>query len=239
MKILDINVDNLNYQQTLEAIRDFIKGGGKHYIVTTNPEMVVQSLTDKNFAEILNGADLSVADGWGIVWATRILGQPLSERVAGVDLMYGMSLLASQEGYSVFLLGGEEKVAEEAAQKLAKVLPNLKIAGAYSGSPNEKDDDQSIEMLNSNKMDILFVAFGAGKQEKRIARNLDKIPAKVAIGVGGAFDYLSERKKRAPRVVQKIGFEWLYRLAREPWRWRRQLVLPYFAYKILRQRIKI
>lgn len=161
----------------------------------------------------------------------------LPYQVTGTDLMIKLCDLAAQKGYTVFLLGGREGVATAAAQRLQRQFANIKIVGTYSGDPREDFDEQTRAAIVSG-VDLLFVAYGAPVQEKWIARNLPHLPVKVALGVGGALDFISGRKKRAPRILRQVGLEWLYRLLQEPWRRPRILMatvkfpLLVFGYKL-------
>ncbi len=232
VQILGIKIDQVNNQEALEKVKNLIDSGKKSYIVTPNPEMIVEAQKDKEFADILNSADLSVADGAGLVKLARLTGKHLPERIPGVDFVQGLAGMAEEFGYSMFLLGGTDESAMKAAANLKKLFPKLKIVGTFSGKAEE-----SFELVRNKKIDILVVAFGHGKQEKWIKRNLPKLNVKLAIGVGGALDYISGSKRRAPILIQKANLEWLYRLAMEPWRIKRQLALPKFVYLMLKDNL--
>ncbi len=208
MKILGVKIDNLDIGEVLERVEDFLKDDKQHYLVTPNPEFLVEAQKDKEFKEILNQADLAVPDGIGLIFASWFLGQPLKERVQGVDLMEQVCQKAARNNWSVFLLGGERGISQKAADNLKEKYPNLKIRAGFErvfGQP-----------------DILFVALGAPKQEKWIRDNLAELSSiRLAVGVGGSFDYISGRVKRAPRIIQNIGLEWFWRLGCQPWRVRR------------------
>ena len=238
MEILGVKVDNVTFQEALEKAKKLIDSGGKYYIVTPNPEIIVKAQKDREFKEILNKASLSIPDGIGLVWGAKILGVKLSERVTGTDLLEGLATLSAEHGYNVFLLGAGEGIAEKAAQVLKNRYSNLKIAGTYEGQAASEFDSFARGRLAKLKIDILAVAYGAPKQERWIARNLPHLNVKLAIGVGGALNYISGEKPRAPGLVQRLGLEWLFRLIRQPWRIRRQLVLPYFAYLVFREKLK-
>ncbi|HEX7455973.1 MAG TPA: WecB/TagA/CpsF family glycosyltransferase [Candidatus Nanoarchaeia archaeon] len=239
MEILGIRVDAITYQQALEKSKELIESGGKHYIVTPNPEIIVKATKDAQFRNILNKSALSVPDGIGLVLLAKLTGKPLKERVAGVDLLEGLAALAQEHGFSMFLLGSGERVVKKAGEALKKEYPKLEIVGTYSGVADPKFDKETRGKIGNKKIDILAVAYGAPKQEKWIARNLPKLNVKLAIGVGGAFDYISGGKRRAPVFLQKIGLEWAFRLISEPSRLKRQLALPYFVYLMFRESSKI
>jgi len=199
--ILGVKISKVDYGSAISIIEGFLTDGKKHYVVTPNPEFVVLAQKDEGFRQILNSADLAVPDGVGLLVGTR---------VTGTDLMLKLCELAARKSHSVFLLGGRDGVAEEAAKRLKAQFANLNIVGTYEGDPTT-----NFQLPTSNT-DFLFVAYGAPKQEKWIAKNLPKIPVKVAMGVGGAFDFISGRKKRAPQTLRRMGLEWLWRLVQEP-----------------------
>ncbi len=212
VKILGVRVDNLSQEACLAKIDLWLKQDRQRYIVTPNPEFIVCAQKDNRFRRILNRADLSVCDGTGIFLASRFLRQPLGQRISGVDLMELICALAEEQGISVFLLGASAGVAQKAAENLKKDYPNLDI----------KHSSDESEMPKIFRPTILFVALGAPKQEKWINHYLPLMPqVKLAIGVGGAFDYLSGRVKRAPATARRLGLEWLWRLISEPWRVKR------------------
>lgn len=226
--ILGIEMSDTTYDDVLEYVASLSpKQSQKTIIVTPNPEMVVYAAKHSTFKELINKADIAVCDGSGLLIASYILNKPLSARVTGVDLMVRLCSLASDQTMSIGLLGGRNGVAEKTAQCLRESFPNLKISYIQE------------EWTSSQKLsvDILFVAFGFPKQEEWIADHLPKIDVKVAMGVGGAFDYISGHVTRAPFITRYIGLEWLYRLIKEPWRWRRQIALIEFIGLVIKARI--
>jgi N-acetylglucosaminyldiphosphoundecaprenol N-acetyl-beta-D-mannosaminyltransferase len=172
------------------------------------------------------------------VLAARLLGSRLSERIGGVDLIEHF-VVAAPRGTRLFLLGAGPGVAEQAAAVLGNRNPGLILAGTYAGSPRPEHQDEIVKKINAARPHVLLVAFGAPTQELWIARNRDHLLAPLCIGVGGAFDYISGRTPRAPLIVQRAGLEWLYRLARQPWRWRRMLALPRFAALVLVECLRV
>ena len=235
--ILGVRTDNVNYEQALSLIEGFIVSSSPHQVVTVNPEFIVAAQSDDNFRNILNASSLALPDGIGLLWAARFLGHPLQERVTGTDSVQRVAALAAQKGYSLFLLGAAPGVAVATAARLCQTYPGLRIAGTHAGSPALEEEDEIVRLIQKGRSDILFVAYGAPAQDKWIARNLDRLGAPVAMGVGGAFDFISGRAKRAPRWLQRLGLEWLHRLACEPWRWRRMLALPKFVWLVVRERL--
>lgn len=224
--ILEVGVSNATNKEILEFILKGLKNeNNKLYIVTPNPEIIVRAHHDITFRKILNDASLALADGTGVIWAGRILGKKFKEKITGVDTIENLCKLANDYAFTVGFLGGGPKVADRAAECLKKKYPGLKVK--FAGS-----ELKSAKLLKS-PIDILFVAFGAPKQEFWISGNIRKVPVKVVLGVGGAFDYISGRVPRAPVWLRNLGFEWLFRLINEPWRIKRQLALIEFVYLVL------
>jgi N-acetylglucosaminyldiphosphoundecaprenol N-acetyl-beta-D-mannosaminyltransferase len=236
VRILGIRVDNVTSEEALARMEGFIADGRPHHVATVNPEFIIAAQKDPLFAQILNRSHLNLPDGQGLLWAARILGTPLEQRVTGVDTVLRVAELSAKKGFRLYLLGAAEGVAAAAAQGLQSRFPGLRIAGAQAGSPLPQEDERLVEEIRLANAQLLFVAYGAPHQEKWIARNLPHLEVPVAMGVGGAFDFISGEAKRAPRWVQSIGLEWLHRLILQPWRWRRMLALPRFVLLVLRQR---
>lgn len=233
IRILGVRADDADSAEALSIIDGFVRDGGTHQIVTVNVEFIMAAQRDEAFRRIINGASLVLPDGIGVVWASRLLGNALRERVGGTDMVSSLSHLAATESYGIFLLGAAPGVAELAAQDLCTRYPGLRVLGTYAGSPLPEEEDHIVARIRRAKPDLLFVAYGAPRQDKWIHRNLSRLGVPVAMGVGGAFDFISGRAMRAPRWIQQLGLEWVHRLIREPWRWRRMLALPRFVCRIL------
>ncbi|MFZ0547332.1 MAG: WecB/TagA/CpsF family glycosyltransferase [Candidatus Promineifilaceae bacterium] len=237
--LLDVPVHRVTMAETLSYIEQFLAASNLHQIATVNPEFVMAAQKDPVFLMVLQQASLCIPDGVGLLWASRILGERLPERVAGSELVYHLAQLTAENNHRLFLLGAAPGVAEEAAAVLQKRYPGLTIAGTYAGSPDTAENDAIVQRINESAADLLFVAYGAPRQDKWIARNRERLTTvRVAIGVGGSLDFISGRSVRAPQWTQRLGIEWLYRLYREPWRWRRMLALPHFALRILAARLR-
>jgi N-acetylglucosaminyldiphosphoundecaprenol N-acetyl-beta-D-mannosaminyltransferase len=187
---------------------------------------------DPEFSKVLESADLCLADGTGVVWAARRQGCELGGPVPGVDMIPPLAALCARRGFRLFLLGAAPGVAAELAARLHTEHPGLEVA-AHSGSPDPSLDDETLRLIHEHRAQVLLVAFGAPKQDLWIARLGDLLGVSVAIGVGGAFDYLTGRVARAPVWMRGAGLEWLHRLANQPWRIRRMVVLPAYAIKVL------
>lgn len=226
--ILGVKIDDVNMDEALTRIEKWIWNPGKHYIVTPNPEFVIAAQKDKLFKKILNGADLSIPDGSGLKLSGKV-----KNTISGTDFMEELVRLAAEKGFVVGFLGGGKGVAEKTAECLKKKYPGLKVVFAESGGEVDVDGQWSGSNFVIPPVDILFVAFGHIKQEKWIANNLEKIPVKIAMGVGGAFDYLSGSVPRAPKWMRSLGFEWLFRLTVQPWRITRQIMLLKYLWLIM------
>jgi len=213
------------------------------HVVTLNPEYIMAARKDPEFAYAIRRAGLITADGIGVKLAAR-LNQTSSlkiDRMTGVDLLNYLTALSATSDAPLFLLGAGSGVAEDAVRALQAAQPGARIAGWWSeGSADPAADAAALERIRASGAKTLAVAYGGRGQTTWIERNLDALTAadiRVAVGVGGAFDFVSGRVPRAPHWMQRLGIEWLYRLMKEPWRWRRQLVLPVFAVLVIKARI--
>lgn len=237
IKILDVQIHAVTMSQVLAIIKDLVASGLHHQVATVNPEFIMVAQRHEEFRQVLNNTSLSFADGIGVVWGSRILGNPLPERVPGVDVVDHVCALAAEDGLRVFLLGAAPGVAEEAAKRLQQRYPRLLVAGTFAGSPRPEDDEMICQIVKKTRPDILFVAYGAPNQDLWIARNQPRLPAVVAMGVGGTFDFIVGKSVRAPKVIRSLGLEWLHRLIREPRRWKRMLALPRFAWAVFWEKL--
>jgi N-acetylglucosaminyldiphosphoundecaprenol N-acetyl-beta-D-mannosaminyltransferase len=236
VRILGVRVDSLTYEGLLASIGAFVAQGSPHQIATVNPEFVMAAQRHDAFRDVLEGCDLCMADGVGLLWAARRYGRPLPERVTGSDGVPLIAERAALTGWSLYLLGAAPGVADRTSQVLAHRYPGLRIAGTHAGSPRDDDAEGIIALVREASPDILFVAFGAPQQDLWIARYREALHVPVMMGVGGAFDHITGVRRRAPLWVQRLNLEWLFRLVTQPWRWQRQLALPRFVWAVLRQR---
>lgn len=232
--LLGVPIDDVTYEEMLALVAEFVADKRTHQICTVNPEFVMAAQHDRGFMMVLNQADLCLPDGIGILWAARWCGRPLRERVAGVDSVDRIAGSAEREGWRLYLLGASPGVAERTAMILQGRYPSVQVAGTYAGSPAPDAEEEIVAHINAANADVLFVAYGAPRQDKWIARNAEHLDVRVAMGVGGAFDFIAGVARRAPPWMQSVGLEWLHRLLCEPWRWRRQLALLRFAWAIVR-----
>ncbi len=261
VSILGVKVNRITMNQAIDQILAWTKGKGKHYVVTPNIEFVMLAQKDAQFKQLLNKADLAIPDSARFSWAVRLLNEKSGLKrlllwptflvgnrlsigsfpvVTGTDLMEQLCKIGSKEGLKIGLIGGAEGVAAKTAQQLSKRFDLVDIFSDSGGVINAQGEQLSHHHLEKSaanivpKLDILFVAFGQGKQERWIVNNLDQLPVKVAIGVGGAFDYLSGSVPRAPLWMRNAGLEWLYRIIVQPWRIKRFTALFQFIFQILR-----
>lgn len=204
------------------------------YIVTANPEIVMQTRIDKVYKDNVMKADFIVPDGAGIIAASKIVKNPIAERVTGYDLMLRLLKIADKKGYSVYLLGASEEVNKQTAENLQKNYPNLIIAGRNNGY--FKEDAHILAEIDQVKPDFVFVAMGFPKQENWIGEHLNLFEKGLFMGVGGVFDILAGNIKRAPKIWIKLNLEWLYRLIKQPFRWKRILKAFEFIFRILLRR---
>ena len=234
VSILDVPVHPVTMRETLQIVRSFMGESGLHQIATVNPEFVMTAQRDDDFRRVLWQANLCLPDGVGLLYAARRYGQHLPQRVPGSELVYHLASMAAEQGWRLFLLGAAPGVAEEAAKILQERNPGLKIAGTYAGSPAPTEEAGIVRRINESEAQLLYVAYGAPRQDKWIARNRRALTTvRVAMGVGGALDFITGKAVRAPQWVQALGLEWLHRLLHEPWRWRRMLALPRFTLRVL------
>jgi N-acetylglucosaminyldiphosphoundecaprenol N-acetyl-beta-D-mannosaminyltransferase len=229
ISVLGINIDNLNIREAFKKAEGLLATKEPGLIVTPNPEMIVAALKDVELRNVINNAYLSVADGVGLMIAARILGRKFKRRIAGIDLMLELVKIAKAKRYKIFLFGGKEGVAEDAAKAL-----DAEVVGTYQGY--SLNDRQVIDAIKKTEPDMLFVGMGSPKQEKWAAKHLKELGVPLVMCVGGSLDVIAGRVKRAPVLMRRIGVEWLWRLITEPRRWRRMLVLPVFIIKVIRSR---
>lgn len=230
-----MRVDCVTMVEAIDRCAQFLETAGHHQVVTVNPEFVMLAQRDAPFRTLIRDASLVVPDGAGIVWALRRRGIPGVERVTGIDLMQEVCVRAAQMQVSVFLLGAAPGIAAKAAATLRQHIPSLVIAGTAVGAPDASLAPAACSRIRESGAGILFVAFGCPAQDFWIQQYQEASGVRLAMGVGGSFDYISGTVARAPRWLQRMNLEWCYRLLRQPWRWRRQLILIPYLWKVLRE----
>lgn len=231
--ILGVNVDKLCEDEVISRIIQMLNEPGNHMVFTPNSEIILMAYKDPNFCSILNSADLLTADGIGVVYASKILGNPVPERVAGFDVSCGVIEEIAKSGHRLFLFGGKPEVAEQAAQNLKEKYPFINIVGTRDGYFEPSENDAIIDEINASGADLVLVCLGAPKQENWIFENQGRLNCHVMIGVGGTIDVLAGTAERAPDVWCDLGLEWLYRLIKQPSRFFRMLALPKFALTVI------
>lgn len=238
--VCGIPVANLTEDEAVAAIDKMISEGGSHYAAVVNAAKIVAATRDERLKQVLLGADLVTADGMSVVWASRLLGQPLKQRVTGIDLFERLVGYAAGRGWSVYFLGAQDEAVRGTAERFKSRHPELKVAGYHNGYFAASETVAIADAIWQSAADVLFVAMGSPAQEKWIASQLERSGVRFALGVGGSFDHISGLAVRAPRWMQRAGFEWLYRLLREPRRmWRRYLIgNSTFIWMVVRQRIR-
>jgi N-acetylglucosaminyldiphosphoundecaprenol N-acetyl-beta-D-mannosaminyltransferase len=234
---LGVRVDDVTFAETLALMESFIAEGGPHQICTVNPEFIMLAQHDQEFRAVLARSDLNIPDGGYLRWAARFRGRRLREQVTGSDGLPLFAEIAARKRYRIYFLGAGEGVAERAAKNLCERFPGLQVVGAYAGSPVIDDEDALVARVRAARPDALFVAYGAPQQDKWIARNAQQLQVPLMMGIGGTLDYIVGIVSRAPSWMRRLGLEWLYRLIRQPWRWRRQLAIWRFAWHSLRERV--
>lgn len=226
--VLGVNVDKVNMNEALKRAEDLISTGGS--VFTPNPEIIMKAYENGSYRDVLNGADMVIPDGIGVVYGSKILGNPVPERVAGFDLTCGLLSYAAKNNISVYIYGGKDGVAKKAAEKIHNDF-GVNVCGFEHGY--HKDDSGVLKDINEKKPGILLVCLGAPKQENWIADNKENLPPCLMIGAGGSVDVLSGQTTRAPKFFLKLNLEWFYRLITEPSRFFRMLVLPKFLVTVM------
>lgn len=235
INLLGAWIDRLNMQETVASVVELVSSGRTHQVVTLNPEYLYRAQENTSLLELVNRAALVTPDGTGIVWACKMAGMPVEERVTGIDLMLSLMPVAAEQGWGIYLLGSAPGVAEEAADNLRKKYPGLKIAGTHHGYFKEKEEKEVVQLIKKAQPKLLFVALGMPRQEQWIAKYKNTLGVPVSMGVGGSLDVMAGRVQRVSPFLQRLQLEWLGRLIKEPQRWKRQLVLPKFAGLVLKK----
>jgi N-acetylglucosaminyldiphosphoundecaprenol N-acetyl-beta-D-mannosaminyltransferase len=232
VEILGVQVDNVTMEQTLGILEEYVRQGDPRLIVTADAAGIVAAQSDPEWRQIMLSADLVTPDSVGVLWASKRAGSQITERVSGVDLV---EQLVSR-GFRCYFLGAAPGIARRAEQALTARYPNAAIVGVRDGFFTEREETAIVGEIKASNPQVLLVAMGIPKQEKFIARNMNTIGAAINMGVGGSFDVLSGTVKRAPRVLQRMHLEWLWRLLQNPKKWRKVAALPRFWWLVLTSR---
>ncbi|HEX2927360.1 MAG TPA: WecB/TagA/CpsF family glycosyltransferase, partial [Ruminiclostridium sp.] len=233
VNIAGINIDDITMEQAIKRVYEFIDSGENHSIYTPNAEIMMEGISNKSLKEVLNSADMLVADGAGVVLASKLLGRSVTEKVSGVDMATRLLAASSERPTKFFLFGGKPGIAERAHANIICDYPGAEIVGTRNGYFSQEDEGEIINQINESGADVLFVCLGAPKQEQWIHDNKNRLRVKASFGVGGTLDILAGNVKLAPDFFRNHGLEWLYRLYKEPRRFKRMLRLPKFILYIL------
>ena len=234
INVLGVGFDNVTMKEAVARGTELLGQPGAHYVVTPNPEIVEVCRENPEAMRAVNGADLVLADGIGVVKGARMLGTPLKTKVPGIEFAAGLMEEMAAKGMSLYLLGAKPGVADTAGKRLAEKYPGLTIAGTHDGY--FQDDGPVIEAIRNSGADAVFVCLGAPKQELWMARNGSATNARLLCGLGGSLDVFAGTVKRAPRVWSDHGLEWFYRLCKEPRRIGRMMKLPLFLVHVQQEK---
>ena len=234
--IMGLQFDNITMEEALDAAKALLQGEHAARVVTPNAEIAYEALHVENMRTLLNSAELMLPDGAGVVLASKILKTPLKQKVAGVDFADGLLGVLETTGQSLYLLGSKPGVGELAAQKMTQKHPKLRIAGIADGY--FQDEAPVIDKINASGADVLFVCLGAPKQEQFMVRHQKALHVKLMAGLGGTLDSFAGTVKRAPKWMIRLNLEWLYRLIKEPKRFKRMLRLPKYLWAVVCKRIR-
>ena len=210
------HIDALTMKESLERVERFIQSGRPHQHVVVNVNKVIMADKDENLRNIINSCDLINCDGMPLVWASRLLGKPLPERVAGIDLFVALVERAAQKGWKVFFLGAKEEIVSKMLEIFTSRHPELQIAGYRNGYWTQEEESSIAEKIALSKPDILFVAISSPKKEYFLNKYQDMMNVPFTMGVGGSFDVVAGLTRRAPEWMQKSGLEWFFRFLQEP-----------------------
>ncbi|MCL2576426.1 MAG: WecB/TagA/CpsF family glycosyltransferase [Defluviitaleaceae bacterium] len=237
IQILRIPFAKITQKEAIDKLEEFLCEPTNHVIVTPNPEGVMQARRNPYFYEALKSADLSLADGTGIVLASYLQKERLPERVRGVDTIFALlESLSEKRNFTAYFLGGTEGTAEKAKENMQKKYSRLKVAGFHHGFFSAEEEKKIIDEINHLSPDILLVCTGMPRAEIWVAKN-KKINARLTMCLGGTLDVMAGTAKTAPPLMRKFGLEWLYRLIRQPSRFKRMLDIPRFVVAAISERV--
>lgn len=222
-----------------EKLIKIIKSSSKIHIISGNPEVLMNGLNDESLLKNFTGKDaLIIPDGVGTVIASKLIKQPVKQKIAGIEVMDEVIKFCEEENKGVYLLGAKEEVLSECKRKLKNKYPKLRIAGSHNGYFDMNHCDDIIQDIKNSEAYALFAAMGAPRQEKFIARFMYELPCSVFMGVGGSFDVFAGKVRRAPKWMINFGLEWLYRVVKEPWRFKRLASIPKFLWMVIKEKKK-
>ena len=234
--VLGVAYDNITMAEALARGRELLAGSETAYCVTPNAEMAYEAMHDPEFCSILNGAALVLPDGAGVILGAKIVRTPLKEKVAGIDFAQNMLAVFEETGSRLYLLGSKPGIAELAAEKMLQKHPKLCICGIRDGY--FQDEAEVVQAINEAKADAVYVCLGSPKQERFMYAHRGELNARLLVGLGGTLDGIAGTVKRAPKWMIRLQLEWLYRLIKEPKRFKRMLRLPKYIFAALKTRMK-
>lgn len=241
ISIFGVNICNIDFEENKKILNSFLKSEKLNKIYTPNTEIVMAAKNDEGLKTLINKGDLILADGIGLIYASKMRKKPLKERVTGFDSSIELLKMANKDALKVYFLGGKEGIAKRAAENVKREYENLIICGyhngyfkgAHTGDINSPEEEEIIRQINEKNPHIIFVGLGFPKQEIWIDKNYDRLKGKIIIGNGGVLDILAGAAKRAPEIFIKLNLEWFYRLITDPKRIKRQLAIPKFLLAVL------
>ncbi|WP_071027966.1 WecB/TagA/CpsF family glycosyltransferase [Peptoniphilus raoultii] len=241
ISIFGVNICNIDFEENKKILNSFLKSEKLNKIYTPNTEIVMAAKNDEGLKALINKGDLILADGIGLIYASKMRKKPLKERVTGFDSSIELLKMANKDALKVYFLGGKERIAKRAAENVKREYENLIICGyhngyfkgAHTGDINSPEEEAIIRQINEKNPHIIFVGLGFPKQEIWIDKNYDRLKGKIIIGNGGVLDILAGATKRAPEIFIKLNLEWFYRLITDPKRIKRQLAIPKFLLAVL------
>lgn len=227
------------FSGTMDELMKVIKTKSKIQIVSGNPEVLMSGLKDEFlFTNFTNESSVIIPDGVGTVIASKLVKEPVKQKIAGIEVMEGVIKFCEEENKGIYLLGAKEEVLRECIQKLEEKYPKLKIAGSHNGYFDMNHCEDIIQDIKNSNAYAIFAAMGAPRQEKFISRFMYELPCSIYMGVGGSFDVFAGKVKRAPKWMINFGLEWLYRVVKEPWRFKRLSSIPKFLWMVIRRKKK-
>lgn len=232
--VLGLKIDNVTMGEAVEKVLSFFGSGKSHSVYTPNAEMAMAAVKDSAYKDILNSADLIIPDGAGVVLGAKLIGTPLKEKVAGIELV--LNLLKSGKSFSVFLYGGEPGIGEKAAENIIINYPSVKVCGTIHGYHDSSMERENISIIKAAAPDLILVGLSFPGQEKWIHRIIPELPGTTAIGCGGTINYLAGAVKRSPKFMIKMNLEWLDRLIKQPRRLGRMMKIPVLLLLCLKKR---
>lgn len=236
VNIFGVPISKLGFRDTLAHLVAAVESRKPHQVITANPIMVMTAMEDPAYMQMMKAAEMVVPDGAGVVWAAGYVGNPVTERVPGIEIMSELFSVAEQRGWRVYLLGASPEVITAAVDNIRQKHPRLIVAGYRDGYFGPEADAEVIAEIRGAEPDLLFVGRSAATQDPWIGQYKEALGVPVMMGVGGSFDIFAGKLKRAPKLFRQLKLEWFYRLIQEPYRYKRMLVLPKFAMKVIREK---